>query len=122
MKHNEGFVEIVNDTKTRIQQIDIPTVYRFIQENHSFKLIDVREHNEWNTGHLPTALHISKGVIERDIENVIPNLYEKIILYCGGGSRSALAAENLQRMGYHHVFSMEGGFRGWQALNYPVEK
>lgn len=122
MKHSKRFVELIDVTKKEIREIDALQVSELLKLQANFRLVDVREKHEWDLGHLPQAIHLSKGVIERDIEIAVPNLNEKIILYCGGGSRSALAAENLQKMGYNNVLSMEGGFRGWQALNLPIEK
>jgi rhodanese-related sulfurtransferase len=121
MKHSKRFLDIVNDVKRRVQQTDVPTVRARQKKGDTFYLVDVREDNEWDKGHLPGAIHLGKGVIERDIESVIPDVNAEIILYCGGGFRSALAAENLARMGYTHVVSMDGGFRGWNEAGFPIE-
>ncbi len=119
MKHLPGFLKIVDDAKTRIRETDVRQVKKRIDSGEKFYLIDVREESEWARGHLPGAIHLSKGVIERDIEQVIPNKSESIVLYCGGGFRSALAADNLQKMGYASVVSMDGGWRAWTEACYP---
>lgn len=113
MQHSSQFKVIAADAKTRINETDIETVKSSIENKEAFHFIDVREESEWQKGHLPEAIHLSKGIIERDIEKIIPDFNAKIVLYCGGGSRSALAADNLQKMGYTHVYSMKGGYRGW---------
>jgi rhodanese-related sulfurtransferase len=120
MKHSEGFLKIVDDAKTRICEISIPQVRSKMEAGHGLHLIDVREDHEWALGHSRGAKHLSKGIIERDIENLISDHHAEIILYCGGGFRSALAADNLQRMGYTRVWSMAGGFRSWKEANMPV--
>lgn len=120
-QHNPNFVRISEEARQHIKECDIETVKRKLEQNEKFYLIDVREASEWNMGHLPSAIHLSKGMIECDIERVVPNQQETIILYCGGGFRSALAAENLQRMGYQNVISMQGGFRAWSQAGYTVE-
>ena len=114
MKHNERFLAVVNDAKARVRETDIETVAKRLDAGEQFHLVDVREDNEWARGHLPRAQHIGKGVIERDIEKLIPDTAEEIVLYCGGGYRSALAADILQKMGYTNVLSMDGGFSGWK--------
>ncbi len=119
-KHAERFLQIVEDAKSRIKEVDVDDVKARMDAKESFHLVDVREESEFAAGHLPGALHISKGVIERDIERIIPNIRAQIILYCGGGFRSALAADNLQKMGYESVVSMDGGFRGWREAGYPI--
>lgn len=113
MNHTQGFIDIVNDAKKRIQELDVSKVKQMLDAEEVFYLVDVREESEWSNGYLPKAKHISKGVIERDIEKLIPVKDAKLVLYCGGGSRSALAADNLQKMGYTNVYSMAGGYRGW---------
>lgn len=118
MQHSDKFIEITQSAKQHIQEIDVCSVKSLLDQADPFYLVDVREESEWAQGHLPNAIHISKGVIERDIEKKIPDFHTKIVLYCGGGSRSALAAENLQKMGYTQVLSMAGGFRGWQAAGF----
>lgn len=121
MKHSEKFLTLVADAKSRIQEIDPDTVYQKLQNKEAFHLIDVREESEWHRGHLPEAIHLGKGIIERDIEERISDLGAEIILYCGGGFRSALAADALQKMGYSNIYSMDGGFREWTNIGYPVE-
>jgi rhodanese-related sulfurtransferase len=121
MKHSKRFLDIVNDVKRRVRETDVATVRDRQNRGDNFYLVDVREDNEWEKGHLPGAIHLGKGVIERDIETAIPDVDAEIVLYCGGGYRSALAAENLARMGYRRVVSMDGGFRGWKEAGFPVE-
>jgi rhodanese-related sulfurtransferase len=115
MQRGEKFKAIVADTKQRIQEITFDELQQLKQEGQAFHIIDVRESSEWEKEAIPEAIHMSKGVIERDIEHHFPDQDTKIILYCGGGSRSALAAENLMRMGYTNVFSLVGGYRGWKS-------
>jgi len=122
MKHSEAFVRLVNDAKSRVRETDVDDVKRSIDAGERFHLVDTREDREWDRGHLPGAIHLSRGIVERDIESVIPDRSAKIVLYCGGGYRSALAADNLQKMGYTNVISMDGGWRGWNEAGYPVEK
>lgn len=121
MKHSKRFLEIVKDAKRRVKETDVQTIRARQKKGETFYLVDVREDNEWNKGHLPGAIHLGKGVIERDVESVIPDVNAEIVLYCGGGYRSALAAENLARMGYTNVVSMDGGFRGWNEAGFPIE-
>lgn len=120
-KHSKQFLALVGDAKSRIQETDVEEVKKRLDRGGSFHLVDVREESEWNRGHLPHAIHLGKGVIERDIEKIIPDADTEIILYCGGGYRSALAADNLQKMGYTNVKSMDGGFRQWKEQGYPLE-
>jgi rhodanese-related sulfurtransferase len=121
-QHSPEFLKIVNDSKSRVRETNVPETKKRMDSSNggNFILVDVREDNEWNRGHIPGAIHLSKGIIERDIENAIPDKSAEIILYCGGGFRSALAADNLQKMGYRNVLSMDGGWRGWTAANYPI--
>ena len=121
MKHSPGFLKIVDDAKTRIRETGIAEVKSQLDAGKEFHLVDVREESEFGRGHLPGAIHLSKGVIERDIENKIADRSAAIVLYCGGGFRSALAADNLQKMGYTNVISMDGGWRAWTEAGYPVE-
>src|SRR5439155_13700547 len=114
-KHSPEFLNIVNDAKSRIKECTIADVKEKLDRGEKFHLVDVREESEWAAGHLPEAQHLGKGIIERDIEEKIPDHDAQIILYCGGGFRSALAADNLQKMGYSAVSSMDGGFRGWKG-------
>ena len=121
MKHSAAFLKLVEDSKTRVRETDIREVKRRLDAGDKFHLVDVREESEWARGRLPRALHLSKGVIERDIEKAIPDRSAPIVLYCGGGFRSALAADNLQKMGYTSVISMDGGWRAWTEAGYPTE-
>jgi len=122
MKHSPGFLKLVAGAKTRIQQTDIHDVKQRLEAEEKFHLVDVREESEWSRGHLPGAIHLSKGIIERDIEKTISDPAATIILYCGGGFRSALVADNLQQMGYANVLSLDGGWREWTEAGYPVVK
>jgi len=120
MAHPPKFLAIVDDAKTRIKETDVETVKARMERGENFLLVDTREDREWAKGHLPGAIHIGKGVIERDIEAKAPDLDCEIILYCGGGFRSALAADNLQKMGYTQAISMDGGYRGWTVAGYDI--
>lgn len=122
MKHSRAFLALVDDAKRRVRETDIASIWARISRREKFHLIDVREDNEWAQGHLPGAVHLGKGIIERDIEATIPDPNAEIVLYCGGGYRSALAADALQHMGYRNVISMDGGYRGWVDAGHPVEK
>ncbi len=122
MKHAVGFLNIVEDAKTRIKEISIEEVKAKLDREEKFYFIDVREDHEWQQGHADRAEHLGRGILERDVENKIPDLSAEVILYCGGGFRSALAADNMQKMGYKNVYSMAGGFRAWQEANYPTTK
>jgi rhodanese-related sulfurtransferase len=121
-QHSAGFLKIVNDAKTRIHETTIDAVISKIDRGEKFLLIDVREESEYAKDHLPGAIHLGKGVIERDIEERVPDHGAPIVLYCGGGFRSALAADNLQKMGYSQVLSMDGGVRGWREKGYPFTR
>jgi rhodanese-related sulfurtransferase len=120
MVHSPNFLKFVNDAKTRVKETNVSDVKRRIDAGEKFLLVDVREDNEWAKGHLPSAVHLGKGIIERDIEQRVPDTKAKIILYCGGGFRSALVADNLQKMGYTNVESMDGGWRGWLEAGLPT--
>ncbi|MGA3294974.1 MAG: rhodanese-like domain-containing protein [Candidatus Acidiferrales bacterium] len=122
MEHAAGFLKLVQDAKTRIKEEDFRTTKKRLDAGEKIVLVDTREDSEWGRGHLPGAVHLSKGVIERDIEKTVPDKDAVIILYCGGGYRSALAADNLQKMGYRNVISMDGGWRGWTEAGFPVIK
>jgi len=122
MKHAPRFLRLVEETRGMIQETDVETVKRRLDAGESFHLVDVREESEWEAGRIPGAEYLGRGIIERDIENTIPDVDAPIVLYCGGGYRSALAAENLQRMGYVNVQSMDGGFRGWKEAGFPIER
>ena len=121
-KHTPQFLAIVNDAKSRVKECTVDDVKARLAKGDKFLLVDVREDGEWANGHLPGAVHIGKGVIERDIEVKVPDTQTELVLYCGGGYRSALAADNLQKMGYTRVISMDGGFRGWTDAGLTVEK
>jgi rhodanese-related sulfurtransferase len=112
----------VNDAKKRVKETNVADVRRRMDAGEKFVLVDVREESEWARGHIPQALHLSKGIIERDIEQRVPNTSTKLILYCGGGFRSALVADNLQKMGYSNVESMDGGWKGWLESGFPTAK
>jgi rhodanese-related sulfurtransferase len=123
MRHSPGFLRLVKGVKRRIRETSIAAVRsRQERRDKTFLLVDVREDHEWEKGRLPGAIHIGKGIIERDIEERVPNKRRELILYCGGGFRSALAADNLQKMGYKKVRSMDGGFRGWKEARLPIER
>jgi len=120
MHHAEGFLNLVKDAKRRIKEEDFRETKKRLDTGEKFVLVDTREEVEWARGHIPGAIHLGKGIIERDIENTIPDKEAVIVLYCGGGYRSALAADNLQRMGYRNVISMDGGWRGWTEAGFPT--
>ena len=119
MKHNEGFLSVVADAKGRVQEIDLATYQAGINEPHV--LVDVREESEWAAGHVAGAIHLSKGIIERDVETQIPDKSTKIVLYCGGGFRSALVADNLRKMGYTRPITLDGGWRVLKDSGLPLE-
>jgi rhodanese-related sulfurtransferase len=120
VKHSPGFLKLVDDARSRVHEVDVDEARRKLESGKA-RLIDVREESEWAAGHARGAQHIGKGVIERDVEQRIPHKNAELILYCGGGFRSALATDNLQKMGYTNVSSMAGGWRAWQAAGAPVE-
>lgn len=122
MAHAPQFLKLVNESKKKVKETNVADVKRRMDAGEKFLLVDVREDNEWANGHITGAIHLGKGIIERDIEQQVPDTGAKLILYCGGGFRSALAADNLQKMGYHNVISMDGGWRGWTEANFPVVK
>ena len=122
MKHNPGFVKLVEDARRRIRECTVGDVKMKLDRSEWFHFIDVREDNEFAVDHAKGALHLGRGILERDIETVIPDKRAEIVLYCGGGYRSALAAENLMKMGYANVASMDGGIRAWREAGYPIEK
>jgi rhodanese-related sulfurtransferase len=122
MAHAPKFLAIVNEAKKHVKETNVSDVKRRMDNGEKFILVDVREESEWARGHLPGAIHLGKGIIERDIEQRIPDTSTKLILYCGGGFRSALSADNLQKMGYTSVESMDGGWKGWVAAGLPVQK
>ena len=122
MKHNPGFVKLVEDARRRIRECTVGDVKMKLDRGERFHFIDVREDNEFAVDHAKGALHLGRGILERDIETVIPDKRAEIVLYCGGGYRSALAAQNLQKMGYSNAASMDGGIRAWREAGYPIEK
>jgi rhodanese-related sulfurtransferase len=119
--HTEGFLKIVEDAKTRVKEITIDDYRRMLAEGEGGQLVDVREESEWAAGHAKGAIHLGKGVIERDIETAVPDKDQKLVLYCGGGFRSALTADNIQKMGYRNVLSLDGGWRAIIAADLPLE-
>ena len=121
MQHSPGFLALVNDAKKRVKECGIADVRARLVRGERFHFVDVREDNEFTLDHAAGARHIGRGVLERDIENLIPDKDASIVLYCGGGYRSALAADNLQKMGYKNVISMDGGIRAWREAGYPIE-
>jgi rhodanese-related sulfurtransferase len=121
-QHAPRFLQIVEDAKQRVRETNVDQVKAKIDRGEKFLLVDVREESEFAKDHLPGAIHLGKGVIERDVEEHVPALNTPMVLYCGGGFRSALAADNLQKMGYTNVLSMEGGIRGWREKGFPLAK
>ncbi|HUD99898.1 MAG TPA: rhodanese-like domain-containing protein [Bryobacteraceae bacterium] len=120
MVHSAGFLAIVDDAKTRVKQIDIGGYRRMQAAGEPHLLVDVREDNEWADGHAAGAMHLGRGIIERDIEARVPDKHTRLVLYCGGGFRSALAADNLRKMGYTDAISLDGGWKAWQQAGLPV--
>lgn len=121
MKHSEGFLKIVDDAKSRVKEVTVAETRDRVAANRDALLIDVREDSEWNDSRAAGAIHLGKGIIERDIENTVPEKSTELILYCGGGYRSALAADVLQKMGFTNVYSMAGGWKAWKESGAPVE-
>lgn len=122
MKHSEGFLRLVNEARSRIRETSVAEVRRRRDAGEKFTLVDVREESEWARGHLPGAVYLGRGILERDVELRFPDKSTELILYCGGGFRSALSADNLQKMGYTNVASMDGGWRGWLEAGLPTVK
>ncbi|PYV96024.1 MAG: sulfurtransferase [Acidobacteria bacterium] len=122
MQHSPRFLKIVDDARKRIREVSVDDVKDKLDSGEKLLLVDVREESEYAKDHLPGAIHLGKGVIERDIEVRVPDLNSAVVLYCGGGFRSALAADNLQKMGYTNVLSMDGGVRGWREKGYPFTR
>src|SRR5256885_6832624 len=124
MAHQDSprFLKIVENAKQRIREVSVDDVKTKLDRGEQFVLVDVREESEWAKDHLPGAIHLGKGVIERDVEERVPDLNAPVVLYCGGGYRSALAADNLQQMGYRNVLSMDGGIREWREKGFPLSK
>ena len=121
MQHSEGFLQLVEDAKTRIRELNVEEARQHLAANPQARLIDVREDHEWQAGHAARASHMGRGIIERDIEQSVPDKTTELILYCGGGYRSALACDNLQRLGYRNVYSMDGGWKAWKESGAPTE-
>ena len=119
--HSPRFRQLVDDARARVRETDVSTVAERLRAGESVVLVDVREQSEWDQGHLPGAVHIGKGVIERDVEVQFPDPSAELVLYCGGGYRSVLAADALRQMGYTNVASMDGGWRGWTDAGHPTE-
>jgi rhodanese-related sulfurtransferase len=122
MQHTPRFLKIVNDAKSRVKETTVDAVKQKLDDGEKFLLVDVREESEFAKDHLPGAIHLGKGVIERDVEARVPDVKTPMVLYCGGGFRSAMAADNLQKMGYTNVLSMDGGVREWREKNYPMTR
>jgi rhodanese-related sulfurtransferase len=124
MAHNHPprFLKIVNDARSRVRETTVDEIKKRLDRKDKFVLVDVREDREFDADHIPGAVHLGKGIIERDIEHAYPALDTELVLYCGGGFRSAMAADNLQKMGYTNVISMDGGIREWREKSYPLEK
>jgi rhodanese-related sulfurtransferase len=122
MQHAPRFLKIVNDAKSRVKETTVDQVKQQLDSGDKILLVDVREESEFAKDHLPGAMHLGKGVIERDVETRVPDPNTPMVLYCGGGFRSAMAADNLQKMGYTNVLSMDGGVREWREKNYPMTK
>jgi rhodanese-related sulfurtransferase len=120
--HGPGFLALVNDAKSRIREIDIEQYKQMVASGEAHLLVDVREDSEWAAGHAAGSLHLGKGIIERDIESAVPQKAATLVLYCGGGFRSALAGDAIRRMGYSNVISLDGGWRAYQNAGLPVEK
>jgi rhodanese-related sulfurtransferase len=120
MQHSPRFLKLVEDVRKRVRELTVDQVKAKLDRGEKFQVVDVREESEWAKDHLPGAKHLSKGIIERDAEKQLPDTGSEIVLYCGGGFRSALAADNLQQMGYTNVWSMDGGIRGWREKGYPL--
>lgn len=119
-KHSERFLKIVNESRKKVRELTVDEVKAKLDGGEKLLLVDVREESEWAKDHLPNAIHLSKGIIERDVEERVPDTGAPLVLYCGGGYRSALAADNLQKMGYTNVISMDGGIRVWREKGFPL--
>ncbi|MCE2570816.1 rhodanese-like domain-containing protein [Motilimonas eburnea] len=120
MQHSTRFLALVDASRARIQETNVETVKQWLDSKRDFVLIDNREESEWAKGHIPGAIYLGRGILERDIEQRCPDLDTEIVVYCGGGFRSALSVDNLQQMGYTKVISMDGGFRGWKEAGYEI--
>jgi rhodanese-related sulfurtransferase len=120
--HSPGFLSLVDDAKKRIKEISPQNLKQMIDNKEQITVIDIREDHELSDGYIPTSIHLSKGIIERDIEQLIPDLHTPILVYCSGGFRCALVADSLQKMGYTQIFSLNGGLRSWMDAGYPIQK
>ena len=120
--HSSAFLDLVNDAKSRVQQVNLDQYKAMRESGDPHILVDTREDSEWQAGHAAGAIHLGKGIIERDIEKTVPDKNTKLVLYCGGGFRSALAADALAKMGYTNAISLDGGWKDWQAVGMPIEK
>ena len=121
MAHNPGFLKLVNEAKSRVREIDLPAYRKMLDAGEPHLLVDTREESEWSAGHVAGAVHLSKGIIERDIETKVPDKDTKLVLYCGGGFRSALVADNLRQMGYTNAISLDGGWKALKESGIPLE-
>ncbi|HJT89744.1 MAG TPA: rhodanese-like domain-containing protein [Bryobacteraceae bacterium] len=121
MAHNPGFLKLVDDAKSRVKEVDIEGYRKMVSAGEPHLLVDTREESEWNAGHVRGAVHLSKGIIEREIETKVPDKNTTLVLYCGGGFRSALVADNLQKMGYQNAISLDGGWRALKVSGLPLE-
>ncbi len=121
-QHSPRFLKLVQEARARVKELTVEEVKAMLDRGYRFHLVDVREESEWAKDHLPGAIHLGKGVIERDVEQRLSDSGAEIVLYCGGGFRSVLAADNLQKMGYSNVRSMDGGIRGWREKGYPLTR
>jgi rhodanese-related sulfurtransferase len=121
-QHSQGFLALVTETKKHIKEISPKALKEKLDHKEPLQLIDVREESEWATGKISKAQHLSRGIIERDIEKMIPDRHQQIVVYCSGGFRCALVAESLQKMGYQNVYSLDTGLQGWIDAGYPLEK
>jgi rhodanese-related sulfurtransferase len=122
MEHSPGFLKVVNEAKSRVKEVTVEQARERLKQNPKAILVDVREDTEWQNGHAGEAIHLGKGILERDIEKAIPDQNAELIMYCGGGFRSALTAEVAQRMGYKNVYSLAGGYKALLAANWPMKK
>jgi len=122
LTHTHGFLDLVKDAKSRVKEVNVDGFKQMQSAGEPFVLVDVREDREWNAGHAAGAIHLGKGIIERDVEKTVPDKSTRLVLYCGGGFRSALAGDALQKMGYTDVISLDGGWKGWVDAGLPVEK
>lgn len=121
MKHSENFIKLIEEAKTRVKEISIPDFVKMLEKESELLILDVREYEEWEYGSIPTAIHLSRGTLERDIEAIIPDKSILLVLFCSGGFRSILACDSLLKMGYKHLLSLKGGYKAWLAEGMPVD-